>query len=201
MTSSVVVGSDHPDGRGTRQGKAVQMGRPRIPFRQTRFAVPLFLGWFDDSNPHGEHERPGRHDVLRYPFSSNQPIKGMQVDILYHRATDLRATRFADHRTHPAERPLPRTRISRRESRRDVALKNNADRVARGHSIEPPCRHARQRRYGRPRRARQHRQTVFVPLEYDGAYPAYTHLTVTFSPPRPKATPMQRCRRLHTENR
>lgn len=182
MTSPVVVeGTTQTEG-APGQGKAVQMETKNTIIGKLA-AGSLFLGWFDDSNPMGNMNDPAVMMFYGIPFSSNQPIKGMQVDILYHPGNGP----SSDSGSLAIE--LIRQRDLSQELEYHGAnpdgtwhSKNNADRVARGHSIVATQAGTLDNGDTADLVVPDNTwQTVFVPLEYDGAYPAYTHLTVTFS--------------------
>lgn len=182
MTSPVVVeGTTQTEG-APGQGKAVQMETKNTIIGKLA-AGSLFLGWFDDSNPMGNMNDPAVMMFYGIPFSSNQPIKGMQVDILYHPGNGP----SSDSGSLAIE--LIRQRDLSQELEYHGAnpdgtwhSKNNADRVARGHSIVATQAGTLDNGDTADLVVPDNTwQTVFVPLEYDGAYPTYTHLTVTFS--------------------
>jgi hypothetical protein len=182
MTSPVVVEGTTQTTGAPGQGKAVQMETKNTLIGKLA-AGSLFLGWFDDSNPTGNMNDPTVMMHYGIPFSSNRPLKGMQADVLYHPgngpSSDSGSLAIELIRQHD-----PSEVLEYHGMRPDGTWhpRNNADRVARGHSVVATRAGALDNGDTADLILPDNTwQTVFVPLKYEGAYPSYTHMTVTFS--------------------
>ena len=181
MTSPIAVtGTSRTDG-APGQGYAVQLQTQSVVGRLA--AGSIFLGWFDSSDPLGNMSDPTVMTFQGMPFSASRPIKGLNVDVWYQPGNgaasdagsvtiELIKIRNAGeeleyHGDRPGEGPHPN---------------NNADRVARGRAIvglqagvidtgDTVTEVVEEGVW----------KTIFVPLEYSGSYPDYTHLSVICS--------------------
>lgn len=181
MSAPVVVeGTTRCEGAAG-EGYAVQLATKNTLIGRLA-AGSLFLGWFDTSNPMGNMNDPVVMMYYGIPFAASGRIAGMQVDISYHPgdgpASDsgtlaielIDATGLEEviyHGTRPDGSWHP---------------DNNAVRAARGEAIVATASGQLENGATADLVVQDNVwQTVFVPLEYQGAYPQYTHLTVTFS--------------------
>lgn len=182
MTSPVKVeGTTQTDG-APGQGYAVQLKTQNTLIGRLA-AGSLFLGWFDSSNAMGNMNDPVKMMFYGIPFSSSKQIKGMQVDVWYHPG-DGASSDSGTLAIELIKQNNPGEELVFHGNRPDGTIHpdNNAVSVARGQMIVGT-------QAGTLDNGDTVTQvlndstwtTVFVPLEYDGAYPEYTHFTVTFS--------------------
>lgn len=182
MTSPVLVENTTQTEGAPGQGKAVQMTTKNTIIGKLA-AGSLFLGWFDDSNPMGNMNDPTVMMFYGMPFSANKPIKGFQADVLYHPG-DGPSSDSGSLAIELIRQRDPSMELEFHGMRPDGTWhpKNNADRVARGQAIVATQSGLLDNGDTADIVVADNTwQTVFVPLEYDGAYPSYTHLTVIFS--------------------
>lgn len=182
MTSPVkVTGMTQTDG-APGQGKAVQLKTSSTLIGRLA-AGTVFLGWFDASDPLGNMNDPTVMTWQGIPFSSSRPIRGMEVDVWYHPGNGPSSDGGA------LTIDLVRQRSGSQEfeyhgMKPDGTWhpNNNADMVARGHAVVA----TQSGKLDTGDTATQvvpdsQWTTIFVPLEYSGAYPEYTHLSIICS--------------------
>lgn len=182
MTSPVKVEGTTQTNGAPGQGYAVQLETQNTLIGRLA-AGSLFLGWFDSSSALASMNDPVKMMFYGIPFSSNKQIKGMQADVWYHPGNGA----SSDSGTLAIE--LIRQNNSGEElvfhgNRPDGTIHpdNNAVSVARGQVIVGTQAGTLDNEATVDTvLADSQWTTVFVPLEYEGVYPDYTHLTVTFS--------------------
>lgn len=142
----------------------------------------LFLGWFDTSNPLAGLSDPVKLTFQGMPYASEKKIKGMEADILYSPGAD------AGSDTGSLAIELIKWRNTSgdfvyhgRRPDGDWHPDNNADMVARGRVLVGTQAGTQNGEEIRVVPDGEWVKQVFVPLEYSGDYPQYTHLGITFA--------------------
>lgn len=140
----------------------------------------LFLGWFDDSNPMGNMNDPTVMAFQGIPFASSRQIKEFQADVYYHPGNGAASDAGSMAIQLIKQRDLSKELVYHgMRPNGDWHPKNNADMVANGRAVialqsgvldngDTATNVVKDGVW----------QTVFVPLEYSGAYPDYTHLCI-----------------------
>ena len=182
MTSPVkVTGMTETEG-APGQGKAVQLKTTSTLIGRLA-AGSLFLGWFDASDPLGNMNDPTVMTWQGIPFSSSRPIRGMEVDVWYHpgngAASDGGALTIELVRQRDASQEFE---YHGRKPDGTWHPKNNADMVAHGRAVVATQSGTLDNGDTATQVVPDSQwTTIFVPLEYAGAYPDYTHLSIICS--------------------
>lgn len=135
----------------------------------------LFLGWFDASNPTGNMNDPTVMTFQGIPFSANKRLKGVEMDIWYHPGGGA----ADDGGSIVMELLRVNNPGDEIEYHGGTHARNNATAVASGRMVvglqEGPLDTG-----DTVTQAVEDStwQRIFLPLEWEGDYPEYTHLSI-----------------------